>query len=56
MWHKIKYLLAKFAFHSVKYKELGLYARTSQARPVLQYLGLNILPYKKQTQLINGKN
>ena len=34
---------------------LGPYARTSQARTVLQDLGLNILLYKKQTRLINSK-
>ena len=31
------------------------YARTLQARSVLQDLGLNILLYEKQTRLINSK-
>ena len=44
----------EFAFHIVKYYYLSLYACTSQAWPILLDLGLNILPYEKQTQLINS--
>ena len=46
-------LLPEFAFCTVKYYDLSLYAQTLQAWSVLQDLGLNILLYKKQTQLIN---
>ena len=54
--HLINYLLTEFAFRTVRYEDLGPYARTSQARSVLQDLGLNILLYEKQTRLINSND
>ena len=52
---KNKLFLTDFAFHAVKYKDLGLYAKTLQAWSVIKDLGINILPYEKQTRLTNIK-
>ena len=45
----------EFAFGAIKYLDLRLQVRTSEALYLLQDFNVNTLQYEKQTRLINSK-